>query len=327
MKNKLLLMLAMSALTMSLLTGCGGDAANTANNAETATEAPTTTPEPTPEPTSEPTEPPHEHNYTETITTEATCETDGEATYTCECGDTYTEPIATQGHVFENYTSNNDATYTADGTETAKCNNCDVTDTRTAEGSMLTYTYTDMDATMYAQKTVNVRSMPSTDGEKLGSLSTNDEVKVTGQCAETNWYRIEYSGGVAYVSNSYLGNDKVVVQASTSTGASGQEKSGRMTYDEAVAYALSLGYPVNQAVDNGDGTATYYHLYANEVLSGEEKEKGDKDYIAARDAAFGYVWQYYGVPYSMVKETVGHYATLDSRWSIKSRTAHYNGAL
>lgn len=35
----------------------------------------------------------HEHNYTEEITVEATCETDGEATYTCECGDTYTEPI------------------------------------------------------------------------------------------------------------------------------------------------------------------------------------------------------------------------------------------
>lgn len=249
-------MLTMSVLTMSLLTGCGGDAANTANNAETATEA-STTPEPTPEPTPE-TEPPHEHTYTETITTEPTCEADGEATYTCECGDSYTEVITATGHVFETYTSNNDATYTADGTETAKCNNCDVTDTRTAEGSMLTYTYTDMDATMYAQQTVNVRSMPSTDGEKLGSLSTNDEVKVTGQCAETSWYRIEYSGGVAYVSDSYLGNDKVVVQAEAPKQTQTSELPTFSSFAEMRAYVISLGYPLGTAVDNGDGTATAY---------------------------------------------------------------------
>lgn len=316
MKNKLLLMLAMSVLTMSLLTGCGDDAANTANNAETATEAPTTT---TPEPTPEPTEAPHEHTYTETITTEATCEADGVKTFTCECGDSYTEPIATEGHVFENYTSNNDATFTADGTETAKCNNCDVTDTRTAEGSMLTYTYTDMDATMYAQKTVNVRSLPNTDGEKLGSLSTNDEVKVTGQCAETSWYRIEYSGGVAYVSNSYLGNDKVVVQTEAPKQNTSSVSLG--TAWEAYDYAVAQGYPVYQAVDNGDGTATYYYLNINEVLPSDQSNFVTSNYSTARDVAWNYVYQYYGNCYC--NETVGHYATLDGRWSIKSRTVSF----
>ncbi len=79
---------------------------------------------------------------------------------------------------------------------------------------MLVYTFTDMNRIMYVQKSVNVRNTPSADGQKLGSLNTNDEVKVTGQCAETSWYRNEYSGGVAYVSNSYLGNEKIQVQAS-----------------------------------------------------------------------------------------------------------------
>lgn len=214
MKKRISLLL-IATMVMSMLAGCGATATKEAETSvETETvEATDVAAEAAVMSVEAEVEEAHEHTYTETITTEATCETDGEATYTCECGDSYTEPITAVGHVFENYTSNNDATYTADGTETAKCNNCDVTDTRTAEGSMLTYTYTDMDATMYAQKTVNVRSLPNTDGEKLGSLSTNDEVKVTGQCAETSWYRIEYSGGVAYVSNSYLGNDKVVVQA------------------------------------------------------------------------------------------------------------------
>lgn len=192
------------AFTATSLVACGNSSNVAESTADTTIE--------TEAPTSEPTEAPHEHTYIEEITTETTCNTDGVKTFTCECGDSYTETITATGHIFENYISNNDATYTADGTETATCV-CGETDTRTAEGSMLTYTYTDMEATMYAQQTVNVRSMPNTDGEKLGGLSTNDEVKVTGQCVETNWYRIEFDGNVAYVSDNYLGNDKVVVQA------------------------------------------------------------------------------------------------------------------
>lgn len=243
MKKKLSLLLALSLIATSMLAGCGATEEQNDTSVSVETEAPTVTPEATATP--EPTEEPHQHAYVETITTEATCETDGEALYTCECGDTYTEPIATQGHVFENYTSNNDATFTADGTETAKCNNCEVTDTRTAEGSMLTYTYTDMDATMYAQKTVNVRSLPNTDGEKLGSLSTNDEVKVTGQCAETSWYRIEYSSGVAYVSNNYLGNDKVVVE---------QPKT------EQTAQSTSSEFPYQLWTVYNDGTVAWFYM-------------------------------------------------------------------
>lgn len=41
------------------------------------------------------------------------------------------------GHSFTNYVYNNDATCTADGTETAKCDRCDETDTRTSIGSAL----------------------------------------------------------------------------------------------------------------------------------------------------------------------------------------------
>lgn len=245
MKKRLALVLTAITLSMTLFVGCGS-ASNVSESNETVTEVSTTETTPEPTATPEPTEAPHEHAYVETITTEATCEADGVKTFTCECGDTYTEPIATQGHVFETYTSNNDATFTSDGTETAKCNNCDVTDTRTAEGSMLTYTYTDMDATMYAQKTVNVRSLPNTDGEKLGSLSTNDEVKVTGQCTETSWYRIEYSGGVAYVSDSYLGNDKVVVE---------QPK----TEQTAQSTSSECPYPLYTVIDDGGTNVYFYH--------------------------------------------------------------------
>lgn len=44
----------------------------------------------------------HKHNYVETITKEPTCTEAGEKTYTCDCGDSYTEEITAKGHHFEN---------------------------------------------------------------------------------------------------------------------------------------------------------------------------------------------------------------------------------
>lgn len=78
-----------------------------------------------------------------------------------------------------------------------------------------TYTYTDLNKTMYAKSSVNVRDLPSTDGNKLGGLSKAQEVHVTGQCNETSWYRIEYSGSVGYVSNNYLQDSKPAEEVAT----------------------------------------------------------------------------------------------------------------
>lgn len=88
------------------------------------------------------------------------------------------------------------------------------------------YTYTDMSATMYAQQTVNVRDLPDTSGNKLGSLSTNDEITISGQCNETSWYRFEYNGSVAFVSNKYVSENKVEIQQTTADNSSGQASSG-----------------------------------------------------------------------------------------------------
>ena len=83
----------------------------------------------------------HEHAYTESITTEATCEADGLETFTCECGDSYTEPITAIGHSYGEYVYNNDATTSADGTETATCSVCGGKDTRTKAGTKIAVSY------------------------------------------------------------------------------------------------------------------------------------------------------------------------------------------
>jgi uncharacterized protein YkwD len=66
-------------------------------------------------------------------------------------------------------------------------------------------------ASMYASRSLNVRSGPSTEYEKLGSLSQNQEVQVTGK-ASTGWYQIQFGDSLAYVSDRYLVEAPMVVE-------------------------------------------------------------------------------------------------------------------
>ena len=83
-----------------------------------------------------------EHNWDGgKVTTPATCTKPGVRTYTCQThsAHTKTQEIPALGHQFETYVYNNDATYEADGTETALCAHpgCNETDTRRAPGTRL----------------------------------------------------------------------------------------------------------------------------------------------------------------------------------------------
>ena len=80
----------------------------------------------------------HVHNYTAAVTKAATCAEEGVKTYTCSCGSSYTEAVPVIAHSFGEYVYNNDATTEADGTKTATCSVCGVTDTVTAEGTKKT---------------------------------------------------------------------------------------------------------------------------------------------------------------------------------------------
>lgn len=71
----------------------------------------------------------------------------------------------------------------------------------------------EMDAIMYATTSVNERKEPSADSEKIGSLSTGEEVHVTGQTKDEQWYRIEISGiDEGFVASQYLSNDKPIIE-------------------------------------------------------------------------------------------------------------------
>lgn len=124
-------------------------------------------------------DPNHEHSYTEKVTVKEACGKEGEKTFTCKCGDTYTEVIPApahtlvadastkvestctkagkdadatcstcgakvtgaalplKDHAYGKFVYNNDATQSADGTQSRTCSVCGKVDTQKASGTKL----------------------------------------------------------------------------------------------------------------------------------------------------------------------------------------------
>ena len=66
--------------------------------------------------------------------------------------------------------------------------------------------------TYYAKQACNLRSGPSTDYEKVGSLAYKQEIQVTGRSKSTGWYELEVNGQKVYVSDKLITTEKPVDQ-------------------------------------------------------------------------------------------------------------------
>ena len=66
---------------------------------------------------------PHEHSYTAELTKAATCTEDGIMTYTCSCGDSYTETVKAKGHSYK-LVSSSPSTCFEPSVSKYKCENC-----------------------------------------------------------------------------------------------------------------------------------------------------------------------------------------------------------
>lgn len=122
------------------------------------------------------------------------------------------------------------------------------------------FTVTEVTATKYATQSVNVRSGPSTDYDKIGGLTTNQEVQVTGQ-ASTGWYRFTWTDGrKAYVSDKYLSDSKVeVAPPASNNSGSGSEASN--TGSTSGAFNEDEYYP-GQIINKG-GINVYFVMGGN----------------------------------------------------------------
>ena len=115
------------------------------------------------------------------------------------------------------------------------------------------FTVTEVTATKYATQSVNVRSGPSTDYDKIGSLSTNQEITVNGVCDQTGWFRFDLNGTVAFVSNRYVSDEKVEKPAASETPSNG----GNSTAGTGSTASNACPYARWQPIDNWDTISWY----------------------------------------------------------------------
>lgn len=97
---------------------------------------------------------------------------------------------------------------TQNNTVTEQTGNPNDTENQTEEDTQESPVLEEKEVVLYAQSNVNVRSLPSTNGEKLGTLTTNQEVTGLGEAAD-GWQKIRYNGAIAYVSAKYLSQTKI----------------------------------------------------------------------------------------------------------------------
>ena len=131
--------------------------------------------------------------------------------------------------------------------------------------------FTEVNETVYATGTVNLRSGPSTAHDKVGSLNKSDSVTRVGigTADAEGWSRIQLSdGSIVYVSNKYLSTTKPVVQQQQTSKPSGgstttqQQTGGNQQQPQTSSYdddltpeqAAEARRKAEEAFLNGGGT-------------------------------------------------------------------------
>ena len=131
---------------------------------------------------------------------------------------------------------------------------------QTQQASEVVLTFTDCNETVYATGTVNLRSGPSTDDEKVGALNKNQSVTRigigTGDYA--SWSKVKLSdGSEVYVASKYLTTTKPVSQSSSkpsgggtsSTGGSHQTQGGATIVDDTEGLNIVSGSDLNKQME------------------------------------------------------------------------------
>ena len=143
---KKILVLFLTAVMLFALAACGEDTSTADTTGTTQTASPETTGEgkapsdttggdttaaaTETDKTTETDAPEHTHSYSSAVTKEASCGEDGTKTFTCSCGDTYTEKIAATGHKWGEWEIKTHAFIDKAGSEERVCSACSSAETR-----------------------------------------------------------------------------------------------------------------------------------------------------------------------------------------------------
>ena len=122
--------------------------------------------------------------------------------------------------------------------------------------------YKEVDETVYAKSTVNVRKGPSTDYDKVGSLSTGDSVKRIG-IGDNGWSKVIYKDEERFVHNDYLTTTKPVVATYPMTYS---DSTATITiykewYENAYCYAAHIQFTDYSRLGTNCANASYNNGY------------------------------------------------------------------
>lgn len=68
------------------------------------------------------------------------------------------------------------------------------------------YVVEDLSLELFVTKSVNVRTGPSTDYDRIGTLNKGDKIKITGKSKD--WYRIDYKSENAFANSSFFADEE-----------------------------------------------------------------------------------------------------------------------
>lgn len=150
----------------------------------------------------------HQHSYTEELTKEPTCDERGVMTYTCTCGDTYTEETSYMDHCTDRSEITKEPTCEEEGIETFYCIFCNREiyteklaklphtescnhESGKADTSMdpKDYTFTQCIKLMYVTGPNGLYSWPDENSEPYTVLEIGTAVPIVSKCDQADFYR------------------------------------------------------------------------------------------------------------------------------------------
>lgn len=188
--------------------------------------------------------PKHTHSYTSSVTTAATCTTAGVRTYTCSCGDKYTESIAATDHTYDEGVITKDGTCKEPGVITYTCTKCSAT--RTEETAKGTHKYAAVLDPATGMTTYTCSVCGYSYVSACGEIHKCVETWETG---EKKHFAFCYNCSVGQEYNCYF-EVKERVNATCTTD-------GSVTYVCAAHYDLKTGDLIKDAFSGAGCTNTY----------------------------------------------------------------------
>ena len=229
--------------------------------------------------------PDHTHSYTSKVTKPATCTEDGVRTYTCECGDSYTETIPATGHNYSDFVVTKPATCTEDGVKTKTCANCN--DKITESIPKTGHTFSDWIIDQNAA--INVK------GSKHKECTVCKTVLETTEIPALPMINIQ-SANVSISTNSYV-FDNTAKKPSVTVKIGGKALKNGSDYTVSYLNNTKVGTATVRITGKGDYTGTITRNFTinpakQQIQKLETRYKGFFVDWAQKGSATGYEVQY-----------------------------------